>query len=360
VAEPANSTYLRPMAVSIPPRAGTLITAPPPSDPNRPLIVHRDADGHCSANLHPRDLAQIVTTRNGLLWVDIDSTSRHQHALLEKVFGFHHLAIEDTLNPQSRVKIEEFEGYLFVIVRAVAFFSETEHDPYDLETKDLYFFLGPNYLVTVHDGPAPAVSTVAEQLLRTPDPLSRGVERVMHAIMDEAVDQYFPMLDTIDEFIDDLEERVFTEFDESALRDIFQVKRLVLSLRRYLSPQREVFNLLTNRPSHLLTPGTQLYFRDIYDHVLRINDSLETYRDLLSSTLDSYLSQVSNRLGTATKALSALATISLPFVIVSGMWGMNFTRVPLAEWPHGFWVMLGLQLLLGFALLALLRVRKIL
>jgi magnesium transporter len=348
------------MAATIPPREGALIASPPTSDPNLPLIVHRDTGGRCSASLHPRDLAHIVTTRNGLLWVDIDSSSRHQHALLEKVFGFHHLAIEDTLNPQSRVKIEEFEGYLFIIVRAVTLYTETEHDPYDLDTRDLYFFLGPNYLVTVHDGPAPAVSAVSDRLLRTPDPLARGVERVMHAIMDEAVDQYFPMLDEIDEFIDDLEERVFNDFDDTALRDIFQVKRLVLSLRRYLSPQREVFNLLTNRPSHLLTPETQLYFRDIYDHVLRINESLETYRDLLSSTLDSYLSQVSNRLGTATKALSALATISLPFVIVSGMWGMNFAHVPLANWPHGFWVMLGLQLFLGFALLALLRVRKIL
>ncbi|MCU0647001.1 MAG: magnesium/cobalt transporter CorA [Gemmatimonadaceae bacterium] len=348
------------MAVSSPPLTGALIVAPPPSDPNLPLIVHRDAAGRCAADLHPRDLAQIVQQKNGLLWVDIDSSSRHQHALLEKVFGFHHLAIEDTLNPQSRVKIEEFEGYLFVIVRAVTLFTETEDDPYDLETKDLYFFLGPNYLVTVHDGVAPAVQGVAQRLLRTPDPLSRGVARVMHAIMDDAVDQYFPMLDTIDEFIDDLEERVFTDFDDSALRDIFQVKRLVLSLRRYLAPQREVFNLLTNRPSALLTTETQLYFRDIYDHVLRINESLETYRDLLSSTLDSYLSQVSNRLGTATKALSALATISLPFVIVSGMWGMNFATVPLANWAHGFWVMLAAQLLLGFMLLALLRWRKIL
>jgi magnesium transporter len=350
------------MTSTLPPGApppGTLIVAPPPADPARPLIVHRDPRGRCVADLHPRELADIVANRYGLLWVDIDSTHRHQHALLEKVFGFHHLAIEDTLNPQSRVKLEEFDGYLFIILRAIAFQDDT-HDPYDLETKDLYFFLGPNYLVTVHEGRAPAVEAVAQQLLRTPDPLSRGVERVMHTIMDEAVDQFFPMLDQIDDFIDDLEERVFVHFDDSALRDVFQVKRLVLSLRRYLSPQREVFNLLTNRPSQLLTPETQLYFRDIYDHVLRITDSLETYRDLLSSTLDSYLSQVSNRLGTATKALSALATISLPFVIVSGMWGMNFTHVPLSGWPHGFWAMLALQLALGLALLGLLRWRRIL
>jgi magnesium transporter len=119
-------------------------------------------------------------------------------------------------------------------------------------------------------------------------------------------------------------------------------------------------NVLTNRPSALLTADVQLYFRDIYDHVLRINDSLDTYRDLLSSTMDAYLTQVSNRLGATTKALSVVATMSLPFVVVSGMWGMNFTRIPLSGWPHGFWVLLVVQLGLGLLLLFLLRRRGLL
>src|SRR6185436_9374231 len=153
---------------------------------------------------------------------------------------------------------------------------------------------------------------------RSPDFLDRGADRLMHAMMDAAIDAYFPLLDRIDEFIDGLEERVFADFDRASLRDIFSVKRLVLSLRRHLSPQREVFNVLTNRPSTLLKPESQVYFRDIYDHVLRITDSLEVYRDLLSSTLDSYLTQVSNKLGSITKGLSVVATISIPFVIISG------------------------------------------
>jgi magnesium transporter len=163
------------------------------------------------------------------------------------------------------------------------------------------------------------------------------------------------VLDRIDEFIDSLEERVFQQFKEEALRDIFSVKRMVLSLRRYLAPEREIFNVLTNRPSPFLTPDIQLYYRDIYDHVLRINDSLDTYRDLLSSTMESYLSQVSNRLGLITKGLSMVATLSVPFVVVSGMWGMNFAKVPLADNPYGFVIMLFLQLALGGGLLWVLR-----
>jgi magnesium transporter len=174
----------------------------------------------------------------------------------------------------------------------------------------------------------------------------------MHTIVDQAVDAYFPIIDQIDEFMDSLEEKIFASFDQAVLRDVFSVKRLVLNLRRHLAPERDALSVLTNRPSTLLSTETQIYFRDIYDHVLRIYDSLETFRDLLSSTLDSYLTQVSNRLGMATKALSVVATVTLPFVVVSGMWGMNFEHIPLHSHPHGFMILVLSQLALGLAILA--------
>ncbi len=322
-----------------------------------PRTIYRSPAGADVVDCHPREVAQLLA-EGGPLWVDIDSSVRTQHALLEKLFKFHPLAIEDTLNPNSRVKIEEYDGYLFIILRGVGF-AESTDDPYDLETKDLYCFLGPTYLVTVHTGPLPSVERVAETMRRSPDLLARGVERALHAILDQTIDEYFPILSRIDEFLDSLEERVFAAFDENSLRDIFVVKRLVLSLRRYLQPSREVMNVLTNRPSTLLTADAQLYFRDIYDHVLRINDTLDTYRDLLSSTMDAYLTQVSNRLAFTTKALSVVATLSLPFVVVSGMWGMNFTHIPLSGSPYGFWIMLVGQLGLGAVLLYFLRRRRL-
>lgn len=327
-------------------------------DARLPRCVHVAADGTTiTRDLNVRDIAHAVREAQGTLWVDIDSTSRQQLALLEKVFNFHPLAIEDVLNPVSRPKVEPYDNYMFVTLRVVRFQEETT-DPYDLETDNLYFFLGPTFLVTVHAGPSPNVEHVAQLTLRTPDLVSRGAARLAHHIMDTAIDAYFPILDRIDDFIDSLEERVFASFDEESLRDIFTVKRMVLSLRRYLSPQREIFNVLSNRPSPLFPADTQLYFRDIYDHMLRINDSLDTYRDLMSSTMESYLSQVSNRLNVVTKGLSVVATLSVPFVVVSGMWGMNFARIPLAQHPFGFEIMLVGQLALGAGLIWLFRNRK--
>jgi magnesium transporter len=325
----------------------------------RPRSWYRPSTGELQRDLDPREFERYLGDAGGFLWVDIDTASMTQVALLEKVFHLHPLLIEDTLSPNGRVKVEEYNGYLFVVVRAVRFLSETE-DPHDIETYNLCCVLGSNFLITVHGSHAPGLDVVWDRVQRSPDLLDRGPARTMHAVLDATVDEYFPIVDQLDEFIDTVEERVFAKFDQSAMHDIFSVKRLVLQLRRHLAPQREVFSFLTNRPNALVPPDVQVYFRDIYDHVIRLNESIDTYRDLVSSVMESYLTQVSNRLNIATKSLTVVATLSVPFVVVSGMWGMNFADIPLANWPHGFWVMFVGQLALGGLLILALRRRGVL
>lgn len=314
----------------------------------------RDAHGKLHHNLDRAALHHALASGEGLLWVDTAAENPEQRALLSDVFKFHPLSIEDTTSAEGRVKVEEFPEYMLVVVRGVRFVAETE-DLYDIETFNLWTFVGRNFVVTVHGPHAPGVDAAVERLGRDASLLERGPGRLMHHILDATVDAYFPIVDQLDEFVDGLEERVFVHFDQEALRDIFSVKRLVLTLRRHLSPMREVFNILQSRPSPHLSADAQVYFRDVYDHVIRLNENLDTYRDLLSSTLDSYLTQISNRMGMVTKGLTVVATLSVPFVVVSGMWGMNFAAIPLSDWPHGFWVMLGVQLGLGGGLVWLLR-----
>ena len=337
--------------------------APPaaalPALSSRPRVFFQGADGAVVTDLDEAAVVAALAADEGRLWVDIDARSDEQHAWLQRVFHFHPLAIEDTLNPSSRVKYDEYPEFLFVIVRGVRF-DESTDDPYDLTTANLCFFLGPRFLVTVHRTDSSVCDEAAAHLLASPDLMARGAGRLMHAMIDLSVDRYFPLLDQLDDFIDQLEERVLVQQQHGVIQDIFSVKRTILDLRRHLVPQREVLNALTNRPSAFLSPELQVYFRDVYDHVLRITDSLDTYREMLSSTLESSLSQASNRLATATKTLSVLATMSIPFVMVSGMWGMNFARVPLADHPYGFWLMLLLQLGLGLAVVVVLRVLRLL
>jgi len=330
----------------------------PPAEP-RVWSCYNDPNGQMRLDLSPDEIARALAAGDGTLWVDIDTRDSAKVSMLGDIFHFHPLAIEEAVNPDSRVKLEEFDQYVLLIVRTVAF-CETTDDPYDLDTANISFFLGKNYLVTVHGADTNPVDSTRELLKRKPELANHGPAKLMHAIVDQAVDAYFPIIDKLDEFMDSLEEKIFAQFDQGVLRDVFAVKRLVLSLRRHLAPERDAMSILTNRPSTLLTPDTQIYFRDIYDHVLRIYDSLENFRDLLSSTQESYLTQVSNRLGMATKALGVVATVTLPFVVVSGMWGMNFEGIPLHSNPHGFLILVFAQLALGLVILAGLKWRKIL
>jgi magnesium transporter len=310
-----------------------------------PYSVYLRPDGQVEWNLRPQRLMEAVKEGGGL-WVDIDSGDRTQHALLEKIFGFHHLAIEDTLSPKTRVKLEEYGGYLFIVVRAVRLDTKTD-DPYDIETFNLYAFLGQGYLVTVHGPVAHAVEQVKERLARSPDLLRRGVEMLAHGVLDVTVDEFLPIVDHVDDQVDRLEERLFETYDEAAIHEIFRAKRLVVQLRRHLGPLREVLNILTNRPHSCIGTQSQLYFRDVYDHTIRIVESIESMRDLLGSVLETFLTQQSNRMNRVMKSLSVVATISLPLVVVGGMFGMNLAGIPLAESRYGFVLGVVLQLVLA-------------
>ncbi|MEX0909151.1 MAG: magnesium transporter CorA family protein [Gemmatimonadaceae bacterium] len=329
------------------------------AEASSPRAVSLDAAGKSVRLGSVAEIRAALACGTRSMWVDLDATDASETALLADLFGFHPVSIDEARNPETRVKVEEFDDYLFVIVRTVGFLEQTEDDPYDLETVNLACFLGRNFLVTARCGKTAALDGLLEAAVSKPHLLAAGPARLLHLVLNEAVDEFFPILDRIEEFLDDLEERVFANYDQATLRDMFSIKRLVLTLRRHLAPERDVFTTLANRPNAFLTTDAQRYFRDSYDKVLRINDGIETYRELLSNTLESYLMQISNRLGSITKTLSIVATISVPFVVVSGMWGMNVV-VPFANEAHGFWTLLGVQLALGALLLIGLRWRRIL
>lgn len=315
-------------------------TAAPPGSKNWPTSIYRRPDGTVEQELSPARIREIVQSGEGELWVDIDSTSNHQHALLEKVFGFHPLAIEDTLSPGTRVKLEEYDRYIFVVMAGVRFDQQTP-DPFDIETVNLYFFLGKNYLVTVHGVSSASCVSTRERLLRSPDLMARGIEMTMHAIIDHSVDAFFPFVEQLNDLVDKLEERLFEQFDEGLIHEIFKAKRAAFGFRRHIGPLREVLNILTNRPCAYIRAETQLYYRDVYDHTIRIMESVDTTRDLLAGVLETYLSQTSNRMNKVMKQLSIVATIALPLVVVGGIFGMNFSQMPLVHHPLGFFWALG-------------------
>lgn len=335
----------------------TATAAQPQAATQWPASIYRRQDGTVEHDLSPARIREIVQSGEGELWVDVDSTHMHQHALLEKVFQFHHLSIEDTLSPGTRVKLEEYDRYVFVVMAGIRF-DEGTPDPFDLETFNTYFFLGKNYLVTVHAVPSPGCQAIRDRLMRNPELLARGAEMTMHNVIDQSVDAYFPLLEQINDLVDGLEEKLFDEFAEKLIHEIFKAKRSVFMFRRHIGPLRDVLNVLTNRPCAYIRPETQIYYRDVYDHAIRIVESLDTTRDLLAGVLETYLSQTSNRMNRVMKQLSVVSTIALPLIVLGGIYGMNFGHLPFATSPYGFYGMLAFMGVVSGVMLWWLRTNK--
>lgn len=292
------------------------------------------------------------------LWLDVDSTDREQHALLSDVFRFHPLAIEDTLNPRTRVKIEEYDGYVFIVLRAMRFDSDRVRFPRELGVKKMCLFLGPNYLVSVHSGEFATVDRVRARLDRNELP-KIDPAWIAYAITDDLVDGYFPILDWVDGFVDRLEQSNLGDLDRSTFDDMLRVRRLAFAAHRSLAPQREMFETLAHERHALIPDETRLFFRDVHDHASRITDSLESYRELIGNTTDSYVARLSMRLNYATAMFSAIATIAVPCLIISGIYSMNFAWLPFSKNPHGFWIAVGAQAAISVALFVALRWRQL-
>jgi magnesium transporter len=316
-----------------------------------PGVFYLDTAGGFHQGLDAEALASAVNSGEGVLWVDINSSDDEQYRLLNDLFHFHPLAVEDVRSPNCRVKLEEYEGNLFVVVRGVRFAMETP-EPYDLDTQNLYLFIGPTFLVTAHAGPCHPVGEVQARLTPAPDQLGRGVDRLAYQVLDALVDHYFPLLDQLDEFVDDLEDGIFRGGDGVLLEQIFELKRSLLVLRRHLAPMREVAATLANRPSGYLRPETQIYLRDVYDHVVRQLESVENYREMVSGALETNLMVISNRVNEVMKALSLIATVVLPPTLVASIYGMNFEHIPGAGSPMGFWIAIVAMVAIALGFLA--------
>jgi magnesium transporter len=303
----------------------------------RPRSFYLPPSGPLRTGLDRDALAAALAAGEGQLWVDIDSRREEEWLLLSELFGFHPLSVEDTRSPQGRIKLEEYDGYLFVVARDVSFASLTP-EPYDIETSSLHLFLGKHYLVTVCGRTLRSVETLVERVQSHPDLLKRGVDHMAYQILDTMVDLYFPLLDELDGFVDELEEEAFRGGGPQLMGRITDLKRTVFALRRHMAATREVTSSLSSRPIALLRPETQLYFRDVYDHVVRQVESVEAYRDLIAGVLEIHLSGLSNRMNQVMKTLSIVATLVLPPSLLAGIYGMNFVRMPGLENPVGFWL----------------------
>jgi magnesium transporter len=269
-------------------------------------------------------------------WIDLSKQDEAQLATLQQRFGFHPLTIEDCLHFDQRPKIEEYGGYLFVVVHS---FYSGSGDICDLAPLELHAFLGKGYLVTVHEGDIDPLAKVWTRAAGDATLPRRGVDYILYLIVDAMVDTDFVLLDSISDALDEIEETIVTKPAATDLTRIFSLRRTLVMMRKVLSPERDVFALLAKRGHELLSDKTSLYFRDVFDHLVRIYESIDTSRDLLGNALEAHRSVLAQRTNDVMKQLTILSAVFLPLTFVTGFFGQNFEGMPFKSQPL-MWVVI--------------------
>lgn len=274
-------------------------------------------------DLKPDALLKAFHTRRGMLWVDFVGEPPEVCQPILESFGFHALAIDDALQETHSPKIDDWGNYIYLVLNYMHL-NGVDESQWDTEIDELDIFLGPNYVVTHHDNPMNTIDAVLDSCKRDTRALNEGADHLLYKIIDNVVTDYMPIVERIDDEIDEIEDQVFDRPTPGTLERLFALKRVLLAMRRILLPQREVLNKLARDDYAVIDRKDRIFFRDIYDHLVRLHDLNETMRDLVGGALDTYLSVINNRMNEVMKTLTIITTLFMPLTFVTGYFGMNF------------------------------------
>lgn len=313
------------------------------------VLVHREGQ---TRRVDTVDPAWVAPGALELVWVDIELPDPAAKDLLQTVFRLHELSLEDALSDIHHPKIEPFDHYLYLILHGIY----AGGDGHGFNTKDIDFFLGERFLVTLHVAPSRSISQERDLCLRNGNAMGEGTAGLLHRIVDAMVDHYRPEVDALEDRLDVLEDRVFENPHENPVRDILVLKRDVSALRRIALPQRDAVGRLARREFPQIPDAMAYRFRDVHDHLVQITDEAIFFQDRVTGLLDAYLSSQSNRLNQVMKVLTVMSTIFMPLTVLTGLYGMNVVipHLPGSE-AMQFWWILGMIGVMAAAMLAAFR-----
>lgn len=310
-------------------------------------LLYYKGNNEIKKELSNEEMKNVVQSEQGLLWLDLVNPGKGEMDILEKVFELHPLTLEDCINTITRPKIEQFEKYTFIVMHAAATTPRAQR----IRTIELNICLGKNFIITIHQEAIKGVGTAIERTQKNPSTMSKGSDTLLHLVVDSLVDNFIPVLDVMDYKISNIETQVLTNPTQKTLNNIFAAKKDILYLRRFIGPQREAVNILSKENFQFINPKRRVYFRDVYDNMIFINDTIDTYRDVINGAFDAYLSTISNRTNDIMKVLTIIATIMMPLTLITGIYGMNFRIMPLLMWKWGFSSISALMILIGIGML---------
>jgi len=313
-------------------------------------MLARIVDGDAlKAISDPAEIRKAIAT-GANVWIELEKQSADADALLQEVFDIHPLTLEDIWQNRTAPKLEDYRNYLYLIVHAVKGSKRAAN----LEPVELDVIVGKKFIIT-HDPNGEITREVFEELTRDPTPLTKGPAWVAHMVLDHAVDRYLPVVDELDGAVESLTNdalsRAGTPRGPAVLRRILRYKRMLQNLRRMSIHQREIFLRVSRGEFEEIPRETVPFFRDVYDHFLRVNDLIESYRDLVTSALEAYLTVQANRMNEIMKTLTMISTVMLPLTFIAGLYGMNFKHMPELDWTYGYPFALGLMAVITLGIL---------
>lgn len=304
-------------------------------------------DENLQRDLTGEQIMAAYESKKGWLWVDISETTDEDGRFLEQDLHLHHLAVEDCVSGNIHPpKIDNFDEYLFIVVHGINHAVESD----TVETAELALFIGRNSIISNHKYPLYSISYVQETVEENDRLLRRGSDFLAHALIDTLIDNVMPTIDRMTDFAEEIEEEVIHHPQQNVLDAIMKLKRSALKVHRVMAPQRDVLNRLSRGEFPNIKKEAQIFFRDIYDHVVRIEDLNQTLLDRADNALATYLSSVANKQNETMRVLSIVATIFLPLTLLAGIYGMNFEYMPELKWHWGYFMVLGI---IGFVILVL-------
>lgn len=294
-------------------------------------------------------IPELLKDENLMFWVDFEAPTEADDRILLNLFKFHPLTVEDCRANRHHPKVEEFPDYLYFIVHAI----RTDSSPDRFNTVELDGYLGRNFVVTYHHEQFASIEKVKQSVRVSPVTCQRGAPFLLHHIIDNIVDEYLPVMDDFDDRINDLEDNIFSlrRPNNEILEEILGLKRSLLRVKRISSKQLEVLYRMSHGQFKLISGPVLPFFRDIFDHLVRVTDLAESYRDLISGSLEAYLSVVSNRLNEIMKVLTIFSAIMLPLTFIAGVYGMNFDNMPELHSRFGYYAIWALMIVVAVGML---------
>lgn len=309
-----------------------------------------------------KQIKKYLKDKNNTIWLDLEKPTDADYKFLEQTFKFHPLSIEDCKDSIELPKIDIFEKYVFIVLHS----ASSDFKKLKFNKRELDFFLGKNFLVTVHNQKSPSVERLLGKLEADKNASSTRPDFLMYEIIDHAVDLYFPVLDKWEDDIETLEEEIIQgKHPQNTLKQIMSIKKEVLKFRKSISPQIAVITKFTKKDFPFIQYKTSLYFKDVYDHLMRIYSELETQRDLLKNAFDAHttviskqMTETSARMNQVMQKLTIIATIFMPLTFITGVYGMNFRNMPELYWKAGYYIILAIMILVGIIMYWFFRKRK--